>query len=168
MRKAGLNLFLIVMLLLAAAAIPPPAGAQPFTGGPITLEVPAGWTAEYLKMGTTDQIRLMARDNQCRVAVLLGPSMGRETKKDAELLAESIGVSTVPEPVPGRDSYHFFSRNEKQANLEAIVFTRYPAMLTWMQSGDTKKYAEDIRTIWNSLSSSNPFHQTLLDDLYRL
>ena len=165
MKKNTLLLILAIVGLFLAAA---PAGAETFTGGPITLEVPKGWTAEYHKMGTTDQIRLMAAGNQCRVAVLLGPSIGRETKKDAELLAQNLGETTTPEPVPGPDSYHFFARNQKQAKLEAIVFTRYPAMFTWMQSGLTEKYTEDIRTIWNSLSSTNPFHQALIDELYKL
>ena len=162
-----------ISLLLTAAAIglflaAEPAGAEPFTGGPLSLEVPKGWTAEYLDMGPTSQIRLMAPSNRCRVAVLLGPSVAGDTKKDAELLARDLGESTAPEPVPGRDSYHFFSSNEKQAKLEAIVFTRYPAMFIWFQSGSTGKYTEDIQTIWNILSSSNPFYQALIDELYKL
>lgn len=159
-----LGLVLMVMFLTAGSA----GAGEKFTGGHLSLEVPDGWTAEYLAIGATSQIRLAAPADRVRLVIIFGPSLGGDTKSDAELLARIIDrPTTAPEPGPGRDSYHFFSLEKNRTGMEAIVFTRHPAVFTWIQNGRTDDFAKDIRTVWNSLDSSNPFYRALLDELYK-
>ena len=162
------RLSLILMLLFLGLATSPAGAGVKFTGGPIILEVPDGWTAEYVEDGLFFQIRLIAPENRVRLGVIFFPSITGNTKGDAEFMAQNVGMpTTAPEPVPGRESYRFFSRSENQPKIEFIVFTRPPALFAWAQKRRTDDFDEDIKAIWNSLDSSNPHYRALLDELYK-
>jgi len=144
-----------------------PAWAEPFTGGLGTVELPAGWTAAYERDGI-DLITLNAPDRGCQVMILLGPAVGVDSKGGAEMLAQKIGHATTPEPVPGRDSYRFFSEAKPGSKVEVTVFVHDMAMMGWAQSGEVERYAGDLKAIWNSLSSHAPRFQALFEALYKL
>lgn len=164
MKKTGLFLLLIALLPLSAAA---PVWAEPFTGGLGTVELPPGWTAAYQRDGI-DFITLTAPGRDCRVVIMLGPVVNLDSKGGAEMLAQKIGHATTPEPVPGRDSYRFFSEPRAGQRVEVTVFVHDMAMMGWAQSGETERHAEDLKAIWNSLSSHAPKFQALFGALYKL
>ena len=153
----------LLFFILTAA----PAWAEPFTGGLATLELPSGWTADYERDGI-DLVTLTAPDQGCRVVILLGPAVGLDTKGGAEMLARKMGRATAPEPVPGRDTYRFFSEAKEGRRMEVTVFVHDTAMMGWAQSGETEAWAGDLKTIWNSLSSQAPKFQALFEGLYKL
>ena len=163
--RGPVRLFLVLAAFLGLAAAP--AGADPFTGGLGTVELPAGWTAAYERDGI-DMITLSAPDRGCRVVIMLGPVVGVDSKGGAEMLAQKIGHATTPEPGPGRDSYRFFSEAKPGQRMEVTVFVHNMAMMGWAQSGEVERYAGDLKIIWNSLSSHAPKFQALFEALYKL
>ena len=166
MKKIVLLAALIFLLPLWSPAAP--AWAEQFTGGLGTVELPTGWTADYEHDGI-DLIKLVAPGDRCRVVIMLGPVFGLDSKGGAEMLAQKIGRTTTPEPVPGRDSYRFFSEPQPgQRKVEATVFVHGMAMLGWVQSGEVEQYTDDLRTIWNSMSSEAPKFKALFEALYKL
>ena len=85
--------------------------------------------------------------------IMLGPAIVSDSKSGAEMLAEKIGHATLPDPMPGRDSYRIFSEAKSGPRVDVTVFVHGTAILGCAPSGEVANCAQHLRTIWNSMSS---------------
>ena len=148
---------LTMVLTLACLALAVPALAEVFTGGSVTLEVPAGWSPMYNEL--TKQALAASPDQNCVASVQIIPTDGKSDQQLAELLSKELGGST---PEPADKGGYFFTANHSGMPMVINVAASDNKALVFMEIGAKENYPDELQLIRASLKSDDPAEQELL------
>ena len=151
--------FLCILVTLTAPCFP--AQAEPFTGGPISVDVPEGWTPSF-KKNDPDELALRAPGDHYRLVVLAGPSNGMNSEQGARMLARTLEGS-MPEPASKHPNMYTFAAYA--GALRCMVVAQGTRMVVLMESGNPLPFEEDIARITRSLASTDADEQAIFDSL---
>lgn len=146
----------VFMLAFSVAAL-----AETFTGGNMSVEVPAGWKASYQER--LNQIVLESQDGLAVAGVQVVDSGGASHKEFAEALSSALNGS-APQQIDGYNNY-YITVNIDGVDCLITVFVEGPKALVFMEGGANDKYEKEINAIWNSMKSKDAAEQAIFAQL---
>ena len=151
---------LTLVLTLACLALASAALAETFTGGSVTVEVPAGWTTMYNE--PTMQALVASPSQECVSSIQLMPTDGKSAEQLAQMLSQQLGGSA---PEARDNGGYFFTANAGGVPMGINVVTTGNKALVFMEIGDKGSYKDELQVIRMSMTSHDSVEQGLLDTM---
>ena len=151
---------LTFVLTLACLVMASTALAETFTGGSVTVEVPAGWTTMYNE--STMQALLASPSQECVSSIQLMPTDGKSAEQLAQMLSQQLGGSAPEKTDSGA---YFFTANSGGVPMEINVAAEGNKALVFMEIGDKGSYKDELQVIRMSMTSHDSVEQGLLDTM---
>lgn len=154
-------------LLLAAAVVvlvgAAPAGAEVFTGGTLSVDVPQGWTADY--DAGRHRVTVRSPKNDYWMAVECGDAGGLDAAHKAEALSKDVKGSRPESLEENPFRYRFQARIDgREVDFTvAVQDGKFLVYLEALAADSFDKYSEEMERIWDSLKSSDPTENLLLN-----
>ncbi len=155
------KLFLAVVVVVLAGAVP--AGADVFTGGSLSVDVPRGWTADY--DAGRHRVTVRSPENDYWMAVECGDAGGLDAAKKAEALSKEVKGSR-PESLEENPFRYQFQARIDGREVDFTVAAQGGKYLVYQEAlaaDSFDKYSEEMERIWDSLKSSDPAENLLLN-----